>query len=91
MAKIFNNNNLCEFWCRLPVGGGNTNSLLSKILPLSDHHSHFWATTSDFKTFFMLPFLHGSHVFYSLAFLCRYNFIYIYIYITAVIGFDTWW
>ena len=30
--------------------------LLLKILPLSDHHSHFWAATFDFTTFFMLLF-----------------------------------
>ena len=41
--------------------------LLLKILPLSDHHSQFWAATFDFTTFFMLPFLHGPHLFYSLA------------------------
>jgi len=23
-----------------------------KFLPLSDHHSHFWAATFDFRTFF---------------------------------------
>ena len=49
---------------------GNTNLpelLLLKILPLSDHHSHFWAATFDFTTSFMLPFLHGPHLFYSLT------------------------
>ena len=25
-GKIFNNNNLGEFWCRFPVGGGKINS-----------------------------------------------------------------
>jgi len=37
----------------------NTNSnelLLLKFLPLSDHHSHFWATTFDFTIFVMLLF-----------------------------------
>ena len=50
--------------------GANTNLpelLLLKILPLSYHHSLFWATTFDFTTFFILPFLHRPHLFYSLA------------------------
>jgi len=65
-GKIFINNNSSEFWCRFPVGGGNTNSpelLLLKSLPLSDHHSHFWATTFDFTTVFMLPFFAWAAVF----------------------------
>jgi len=70
-GKTFNSNNSGEFWCRFPVGGGNTNSpklLLLKILPLSDHHSHFWAATFDFTTFFMLPFFAwATPFFYSLA------------------------
>jgi len=64
-GKIFNSNNSGEFWwCQFPVGGGNTN--LPELL-LSDHQSHFWAAIFDFTTFFMLPFLHGPHFFYSLA------------------------
>ena len=56
-GKIFNNNIL-----------HSPEMLLLKFLPLSDHHSHFWAATFDFTTFFMLPFLHGPHLFfYSLA------------------------
>ena len=74
--KNFNSNNSSEFWCRFPVGGGITNLpelLLLKILPLSDHYSHFWATIFDFTTFFMLPFLHGPHLFFTVwLFLCRY-------------------
>ena len=65
-GKNFNNNISGEFWCRFPVGGGNTNfpeMLLLKFLPLSDHHCHFWTTTFDFTTFFMLLFLHGPHLF----------------------------
>jgi len=73
--KNFNNNISGEFWCRFPVGGVNTNlpeMLLLKFLPLSDHRSHFWATTFDFTTFFMLPFLHGPHLFFTVwLFLCR--------------------
>ena len=57
------------------AGGGNTNLpelLLLKFLPLSDNHSHFWAATFDFTTFFMLPFFCMGRTFlYSLAVLCR--------------------
>ena len=71
-GKIFNSNNSGEFWCRFPIGGGNTNSpelLLLKILPLSDHHDHFWAATFDFTTF-----LHVLHFFTVWLFLCRFNY-----------------
>jgi len=44
-------------------------------LPLSNNHSHFWAVTFDFTTFFMLHFLHGPHFFFTVwLFLCRYIF-----------------
>ena len=47
--------------------------LLLKILPLSDHHSHFWAATFDFTTFFMLLFCMGRTFFFTVwLFLCRY-------------------
>ena len=72
-GKIFNSNNSNEFWCRFPVRGGNTNSpelLLLKILPLSDHHSHFWATTFDFTTFFMLPFFAWAAPFLQFGCFC---------------------
>jgi len=48
-GKIFNNNNSSEFVLPPPTGNWNQNSpeLLLKILSLSDHHSHFWATTFD--------------------------------------------
>jgi len=49
----------------------NSPELLSlKFLPLSDHHSHFWAATFDFTTFFMLPFLHGPHLFLQFGCFC---------------------
>jgi len=59
----------------IPVGGSYTNLpelLLLKLLPLSDHHSHFWTATFDFTTFFMLPFFAWAapFFFYSLAVLC---------------------
>jgi len=69
-SKIFNKNNSGEFVLPHPTGNQHQNSLellLLKILPLSDHHSHFWATTFEFTTFFKLYFLHGPHLFYSLA------------------------
>jgi len=44
--------NLCRRFTNSPE------LLLLKILPISDHHSHFWAATFDFTTFFMLLFLH---------------------------------
>jgi len=58
------------------LGGGNTNFpglLLLKILPLSYHHSHFWAATFDFTTFFMLSFFAWVAPFFTV---CRgdYNF-----------------
>ena len=56
-----------------PVGGGYTNSpelLLLKILPLSDHHSHFWAATFDFTTFSCCFFLHGPHLFLQFGCFC---------------------
>ena len=37
--------------------------LILKILPLSYHPSHFWATTLDFTTFSYYLFLHGLHLF----------------------------
>jgi len=41
--------------------------LLLKLLPLSYHHSHFWAATLDFTTSSCCLFLHMPHLFYSLA------------------------
>ena len=63
----------CLHTLRFQVGGGNTNlpeMLLLKFLSLSDHHSHFWAATFDFTTFFMLPFLHGLHLFLQFGCFC---------------------
>jgi len=43
-----------------------------KKLPLSYHHSHFWATTLDFTTFFMLFFCCMGRTFFTAwLFLCR--------------------
>jgi len=49
--------------------------LLLKILPLSDHHSHFWAATFDFTTFFMLLFFAWAASFFTVwLFWCRFHF-----------------
>ena len=72
-GKNFNNNISGEFWCQFPVGGGNTNlpeMLLLKFLPLSDHHSHFWAATFDFTTIFMLT---GPHLSLQFGYFCVDN------------------
>jgi len=64
-GKNFNKNNSGEFVLPPPTGNWHQNSpemLLLKFLPLSDNHSHFWAATFDFTTFFMLPFLDGPHL-----------------------------
>ena len=62
-GKNFNNNISGKFVLPLPTGNWHQNSpekmLLLKILPLSDHHSHFWDATFDFTT---LCFLHGPHL-----------------------------
>ena len=58
-GKFFNSNNSGKFVMPSPTGNRHQNLpklLLLKILPLSDHHSHFWAATFNFTTFFMLPF-----------------------------------
>ena len=72
-GKKFNNIS-GKFVLPPPTGNRHQNSpemLLLKFLPLPDHHSHFWATTFDFKAFFMLPFLHGLHLFFTVwLFLC---------------------
>jgi len=69
-GKNFNNIS-GKFVLPLPTGNQHQNSpemLLLKFFPLSDHHSHFWAATFDFTTFFMLPFFcMGRTFFYSLA------------------------
>jgi len=70
-GKIFNNYNSGNFVLPSPTRSQHQNSpelLLSKILPLSDHHSHFWAATFDFTTFVMLLFLHGPHFFLKFGF-----------------------
>jgi len=67
-GKIFKNNNSGEF-----VSDPNLPKLLLlKIFPLSDHHSHFWAATFDFATFFMLLFFVWAAPFFTVwLFLCR--------------------
>jgi len=61
--------NLCRQFTNSPE------LLLLKILPLSDHHSHFWAVTFDFTTFFMLLFLHGPHLFLDFTSLTNLCFV----------------
>jgi len=70
-GKNFNNIS-GEFVLPPPTGNRHQNSpeLLLKILPLSDHHSHFWAATFDFTTFFMLPVLHGPLIFLQFGCFC---------------------
>ena len=75
-GKKFNNNISGEFVLPPPTGNQHQNSpelLLLKFLPLSDRHSHFWAATFDFTTFFMLFFLQGPHFFAVWLFLCRFH------------------
>ena len=77
-GKIFNNNNSGEFVLFPLTGNWHQNSpdfFLLKFLPLSDHRSHFWATTIDFTTYFMLLVCMGCNFFYSLAVLCRFHFL----------------
>jgi len=53
-GKNFNNNISGKFVLPPPTGNGHQNPpemLLLKILPLSDHHSHYWSATFDFTTF----------------------------------------
>ena len=72
-GKIFNNNNSGKFVLPPPTGNRHQNSpelLLLKILPLSDHHSHFWATTFDFTTFFMLLFFAWAALFFQFGCFC---------------------
>jgi len=48
-------------------GEGNTNSpglLLLKNFPLAYHHSHFFAATLDFTSFFTMASL-GPHSFFT--------------------------
>ena len=47
--------------------------LLLKLLPLSYHHSHFWAATLDFTTFLCCLFFAWAAPFFTAwLFLCRY-------------------
>ena len=58
--------NLCRRFTNSPE------LLLLKILPLSDHHSYFWAATFDFTTFFMLLFFAWAAPFFTVwLFWCR--------------------
>jgi len=72
-GKNFNNNISGKFVLPPPTGNRHQNSpemLLLKILPLSDHHSHFWAATFDFITFFHAAFLHELHLFLQFGCFC---------------------
>jgi len=67
-GKNFNSNNSGKFVLPPPTGNCHQDELLVlKVLPLSDYHSHIWAATFDFTTFFMLPFCMGHTFFYSLV------------------------
>ena len=70
-GKNFNSNNSGKFVLPPPTGNRHQDELLVlKVLPLSDYHSHIWAATFDFTTFFMLPFLHGPHLFLQFGCFC---------------------
>jgi len=72
-GKNFNSNNSSKLVLPPPTGNRHQNSLellLLKILPLSDHHSHFWAATFDFTTFSCCLFLHRPHVFLTVWLFC---------------------
>ena len=56
--------NLCCWFTNSPE------LLLLKILPLSDHHSHFWAAIFDFTTVSCCFFLHGPHLFLQFGCFC---------------------
>ena len=63
IAKILFQANLC---CLLQLGIGtkiHLKMLLIEFLPLSDHHSHFWAANFDFTTFSCCPFCMGCPFF----------------------------
>ena len=70
--NCINNNISGKFVLPPPTGNRHQNSpeMLLKFLPLSDHHSHFWAATFDLTTFFMLPLLHGPHLFLQFGCFC---------------------
>jgi len=57
-GKNFNNNISGKFVLPPPTGNWYQNSpeMLLKFFPLSNHHSHFWAATFDFTTFFHATF-----------------------------------
>jgi len=56
-----------------PTGNHHQNSpelLLLKILPLSDHHSHLWASTFDFRTFLCCLFAWAAPFFLQFGCFC---------------------
>ena len=72
-GKIFNSSNSGKFVLPSPTGNRHQNSpelLLLKILPLSDHHSHFWAATFNFTAFFMLLFFSWAAPFLQFGCFC---------------------
>ena len=56
-GKNFNNDNLEE----------ETQMQFLKFVLLTYHHSHFLAAILDFTSFFIMTFLEGGHLFFSLA------------------------
>ena len=69
MAIFFNNSNSGKFV--LPPTSFTKNRHQFTwiiVMPLSYHYSHFWTVTYfGFHNFFHTVFLHGPHLFYSLA------------------------
>ena len=64
----------CLLQASLGIGTKFTWIVVIKILPLSYHHSHFWASTFDFTTFFMLSFFAWPTPFFTVwLFLCRFH------------------
>ena len=54
----------------MPIGQLAQNSpefSLLKFLPLTYHHSHFFAATLDFTSFFTIAFLRAAHFFLQLG------------------------
>ena len=60
MVKIFNNDNLGEFFAKTKWHKNSPQLSLLKFLPLTYHHSHFLAATLDFTSFFTIAFLRAA-------------------------------
>jgi len=66
VTVVVNNSNSGEFWCRFPVGGGNTNS--PKLLLLKFCHYQTTTTTSGLPP--LLPFFAWAAPFLQFACFC---------------------